>query len=325
MLDDKDRIFRNLYGQGDWGLKGARARGAWDGTKAIIDKGRDWIVAEMKASGLRGRGGAGFATGQKWSFIPKGPDVVKYLCVNADEAEPGTFSNRELLENDPHQLVEGIILSCRALYIRQAFVYIRGEFHLGAKRLQRAIDQAYAAGYLGKNILGSGTDLDLIMFRGAGAYVCGEETALLESLEGKRPMPRSRPPTAHFFPRSSGRSASSHETKNASASRWTTVGRAGVGAWLGGGRIATHGRASGPAGQPARPEPVEELVPRDRLGLALDTDGHRTAPAARREWVVRTLAQEIPPGAEEPARTVNAGLHPGPRPPGRRRAGILTV
>ena len=152
------------------------------------------IVEWVTQSGLRGRGGAGFPTGQKWSFIPKGPDVVKYMCINADESEPGTFSNRELLEEDPHQLVEGIILACRALYIKQAFIYMRGEFFLGAERVQAAIDEAYAAGYLGKNILGSGFDLDMILFRGAGAYVCGEETALLESLEGKRPMPRSRPP-----------------------------------------------------------------------------------------------------------------------------------
>lgn len=188
-------LTRNVGVADAWEMPVYEQRGGYRALrKGLTEMQPEQIVEAVTQSGLRGRGGAGFATGQKWGFIPKGPDVVKYLCVNADESEPGTFSNRELLENDPHQLLEGIILSCRALYIKLAIVYMRGEFFLGAKRMQRAIDQAYAAGYLGKNILGTGMDLDVILFRGAGAYVCGEETALLESLEGKRPMPRSRPP-----------------------------------------------------------------------------------------------------------------------------------
>jgi NADH-quinone oxidoreductase subunit F len=188
-------LTRNVGVEHSWEIDIYRRRGGYMALrKGLLEMQPEEIVDWVTRSGLRGRGGAGFGTGQKWGFLPKGPDVLKYLTVNADESEPGTFSNRELLEHDPHQLIEGIILTCRALHIKLAFIYMRGEFFLGAERTQRAIDQAYAAGLLGKNILGSGFDLDVILFRGAGAYVCGEETALLESLEGKRPMPRSRPP-----------------------------------------------------------------------------------------------------------------------------------
>jgi NADH-quinone oxidoreductase subunit F len=191
-----EKVLTRLVGvENSWDIQVYEAHGGYKALrKGLLEMQPEEIADWVSQSGLRGRGGAGFATGQKWSFIPKGPDVLKYLCVNADESEPGTFSNRELLEHDPHQLIEGIILSCRALYIRQAFIYMRGEFFLGAKRMEQALAQAYAAGYVGKDILGSGLDLDIVLFRGAGAYVCGEETALLESLEGKRPMPRSRPP-----------------------------------------------------------------------------------------------------------------------------------
>jgi NADH-quinone oxidoreductase subunit F len=188
-------LTRNVGIPDAWEIEVYTRRGGYQALrKGVLEMKPEEISDAVMQSGLRGRGGAGFSTGMKWSFIPKGPDVLKYLCVNADESEPGTFSNRELLEHDPHQLIEGIILTCRALYIKQAFIYMRGEFFLGAERMQRAIDQAYAAGYLGTNILGAGFDLEIILFRGAGAYICGEETALLESLEGKRPMPRSRPP-----------------------------------------------------------------------------------------------------------------------------------
>ena len=188
-------LTRNVGVPNSWTLDTYEERGGYRALhKGLLEMQPEQIAEAITQSGLRGRGGAGFPTGQKWSFIPKGPDVVKYLCVNADESEPGTFSNRELLEHDPHQLIEGIILSCRAIHIRQAFIYMRGEFFLGAERTQAALDEAYKAGYLGQDILGSGFNLDIILFRGAGAYVCGEETALLESLEGKRPMPRSRPP-----------------------------------------------------------------------------------------------------------------------------------
>src|ERR1700745_447098 len=151
MLADKDRIFKNLYGLHDWGLKGARARGAWDGTKAILQKGRDWIIAEVKTSGQRGRGGAGFPTGLKWSFMPKQVgDRPHYLVVNADESEPGTCKDREILRHDPHLLVEGCLIAGRAMDCRSGYIYVRGEFIRERERLQAAVDQAYAAKLIGK-------------------------------------------------------------------------------------------------------------------------------------------------------------------------------
>ena len=195
MLADKDRIFTNLYGLNDWGLKGAQARGDWDGTAAILARGRDAIVDEMKASGLRGRGGAGFPTGLKWSFMPKTSDGrPHYLVVNADESEPGTCKDRDIIRHDPHKLIEGCLIASFAMGAHAAYIYIRGEFYNEAVNLQAAIDQAYEAGLIGKNACGSGYDFDCYMHRGAGAYICGEETALLESLEGKKGMPRLKPP-----------------------------------------------------------------------------------------------------------------------------------
>src|SRR5213594_1609568 len=152
------------------------------------------VVEIVKKSGLRGRGGAGFPTGVKWGFVPKNTGKPIYLCVNADESEPGTFKDRLVIEKDPHQLLEGTIISAYALDCHRAFIYIRGEFFTGARVLEKSIAEAYAKGYLGKNILGSGYDLELVLHRGAGAYICGEETALLESLEGKRGHPRLKPP-----------------------------------------------------------------------------------------------------------------------------------
>jgi len=152
------------------------------------------LIDMVRKSGLRGRGGAGFPTGLKWGFMPRDSDVIKYVCVNADEGEPGTFKDRLLLEEDPHSVIEGTIIASYAVQAHRAFVYIRGEFFLGVKRWMKAIDDAYARGFLGKDILGSGFDLDLSVHRGAGAYICGEETALLESLEGKRGEPRLKPP-----------------------------------------------------------------------------------------------------------------------------------
>jgi len=195
MLQDKDRIFTNLYGFDDWGLDGARRRGDWDNTKALLEKGRDWIVDEVKASGLRGRGGAGFSTGLKWSFMPKVNDGrPHYLVVNADESEPGTCKDREILRNDPHKLVEGCLVAGFAMGAHAAYIYVRGEFILERKHLQAAVDQAYAAGLLGDNACGSGWKFDVHVHHGAGAYICGEETALLESLEGKKGQPRLKPP-----------------------------------------------------------------------------------------------------------------------------------
>src|SRR4030081_628049 len=187
MLDDKDRIFRNLYGFQDWGLDGARRRGAWDGTKAIIDKGRDWIINEMKASGLRGRGGAGFPTGLKWSFRPKESTDGRpsYLVVNADESEPGTCKDREIMRHDPHLLVEGCLIAGFAMDAHVGYIYVRGEFIREREHLQAAVDEAYAAKLIGKNNK-HGFDFDLYVHHGAGAYLCGEETAVVERLEGEK-------------------------------------------------------------------------------------------------------------------------------------------
>ncbi len=201
MLQDKDRIFTNLYGTGDWGLGGARRRGDWDGTKDILAKGRDGIVDEIKASGLRGRGGAGFPAGLKWSFMPKEiGSKPHFLVINADESEPGTCKDREIMRHDPHKLIEGALIAGFAMGAHTAYIYIRGEFFREAERLQAAIDQAYEAGLLGANAAGSGWDFDVHVHRGAGAYICGEETGLLESLEGKKGQPRMKPP----FPAGAG-------------------------------------------------------------------------------------------------------------------------
>ncbi len=195
MLNDRDRIFTNLYGEHDWTLKGARARGDWDGTAELIAKGREWLVEEIKASGLRGRGGAGFPTGLKWSFMPKQSDGrPAYLVVNADEGEPGTCKDRDMLRWDPHKLVEGCLLACAAMGAGAAYIYVRGEFFNEARHLQHAIDEAYEAGLIGMNACGAGIDCDMFLHRGAGAYICGEETALIESLEGKKGQPRLKPP-----------------------------------------------------------------------------------------------------------------------------------
>jgi len=195
MLKDQDRIFTNLYGQHDWRLKGARTRGDWDGTKDILAKGRDWIIEEMKNSGLRGRGGAGFPTGLKWSFMPKTEGArPHYLVVNADEGEPGTCKDRDMIRHDPHKLIEGCLIASFAMSAHACYIYIRGEFIREAENLQVAIDEAYDAGLVGKNACGSGWDFDLYVHRGAGAYICGEETALLQSLEGYKGQPRLKPP-----------------------------------------------------------------------------------------------------------------------------------
>ena len=195
MLADKDRIFTNIYGWGDAGLKGAQARGDWDNTKAILARGHDDIVEEMKASGLRGRGGAGFPTGLKWSFMPKEVGArPHYLVVNADESEPGTCKDRDIIRHEPHKLIEGCLVAGFAMRAHTAYIYIRGEFFNEGKVLQAAIDEAYDAGLLGKNAAGSGWDFDVYLQRGAGAYICGEETALIESLEGKKGQPRLKPP-----------------------------------------------------------------------------------------------------------------------------------
>jgi len=195
MLRDEDRIFTNLYGWESSELKVAKKRGDWDKTKDFIKKGRDWIIEEVKASGLRGRGGAGFPTGMKWSFMPKESDGrPHYLVVNADESEPGTCKDRDILRNEPHKLIEGCLIAGFAMGANKAFIYIRGEFFNEGSAVLKAIEEAYDSGLLGKNAAGSGWDFDIVLHRGAGAYICGEETALIESIEGKKGQPRNKPP-----------------------------------------------------------------------------------------------------------------------------------
>ncbi len=194
MLKDEDRIFTNLYGAESVSLAAAKKRGDWKDTKDFIAKGHDWVIEEVKASALRGRGGAGFGTGLKWSFMPKASPKPSYLVINADESEPGTCKDRDIIRNEPHKIVEGALLAGYAMRAVAAYIYIRGEFYNEAVALQKAIDEAYEAGLIGKNASGSGYDFDVFLHRGAGAYICGEETALLESLEGKKGQPRLKPP-----------------------------------------------------------------------------------------------------------------------------------
>jgi NADH-quinone oxidoreductase subunit F len=201
-LADKDRIFTNVYGFQPWNLKAAEARGDWDNTKDLIAWGQDKIIEEMKASGLRGRGGAGFPTGMKWSFMPKESKDGRpsFLVINADESEPGSCKDREILRHDPHKLIEGALIAGFAMRARAAYIYVRGEYIREAQVLQAAVDEAYEAGLIGKNASKSGYDFDVFVHRGAGAYICGEETAMIESLEGKKGQPRLKPP----FPAGAG-------------------------------------------------------------------------------------------------------------------------
>jgi len=195
MLSDKDRIFTNLYGFASPALAAARARGDWKDSRELMAKGRPWMVDEVKASGLRGRGGAGFSAGMKWSFMPKEVGSrPHFLLINADEGEPGTCKDREILRNEPHKLIEGALLSGFAIGAHTAYVYVRGEFYRETEALQKAVDEAYAAGLIGPDACGSGWAFDIHLHRGAGAYICGEETALIESLEGRKGQPRLKPP-----------------------------------------------------------------------------------------------------------------------------------
>ena len=202
MLADKDRIFTNLYGFQSWGLKAAKVRGDWDNTKKLLEIGADTIIDRIKASGLRGRGGAGFPTGTKWGFMPKEPrpDRPNFLVINADESEPGSCKDREIMRHDPHKLLEGALVAGFAMRARAAYIYIRGEYIREAEVMFAAVKEAYDAGLLGKNACKSGYDFDVFVHRGAGAYICGEETAMLESLEGKKGQPRLKPP----FPAGAG-------------------------------------------------------------------------------------------------------------------------
>lgn len=274
MLADKDRIFTNLYGQHDPMLAGARARGVWDCTKAMIELGRDEILTRVKTSNLRGRGGAGFPTGLKWSFMPKeNTGKPHYLVVNADESEPGTCKDREILRNDPHRLLEGMLIAGFAMGANTGYIYIRGEFYNEASNIQKAIDEAYEAGLIGKNACKSGWDFDIHLHRGAGAYICGEETALLESLEGKKGQPRLKPP----FPAACGLYGCPTTVNNVeTVAVVPEILRRGVDWWLGLGPANNHGTKifsiSGNVNTPCNVEeemgiPLRELIEKHAGGI----------------------------------------------------------
>tara|TARA_B110001452_G_scaffold204350_1_gene174317 strand:- start:594 stop:1865 length:1272 start_codon:yes stop_codon:yes gene_type:complete len=200
MLNKEDKIFTNLHGFEDPFLLGALERGIWSNTKEILKKEPNEIIELVKSSQLRGRGGAGFSTGLKWSFMPKDTGKQHYLVVNADESEPGTCKDREMIRNDPHMLIEGCLIASYAIQATKCYIYIRGEYFFEYEQLEKAIKEAYDKNLVGKNACGSDFDFDIYVHRGAGAYICGEETALLESLEGKKGQPRLKPP----FPAGAG-------------------------------------------------------------------------------------------------------------------------
>ena len=194
-------LMEHVDAESSWTLDFYRKKGGYEGLKKALELEPDALIELVKSSGLRGRGGAGFSTGMKWSFVPKKTDKPKYLALNADESEPGTFKDRKVIERWPHSIIEGALIACWAVGIKTCYIYIRGEMHLGAKRLKEACDEAYKAGLLGKNILKKkGFDVDITVHRGAGAYICGEETGMLSSLEGGRGYPKLKPP----FPAVSG-------------------------------------------------------------------------------------------------------------------------
>ncbi|MCF3642034.1 NADH-quinone oxidoreductase subunit NuoF [Rhizobium sp. TRM95111] len=258
MLKDQDRIFTNIYGLKDKSLKGAMARGHWDGTKELLEKGRDWIINEVKASGLRGRGGAGFPTGLKWSFMPKESDGrPHYLVVNADESEPGTCKDRDIMRHDPHTLIEGCVIASFAMAANTAYIYVRGEFIREREALQAAIDECYDYGLLGKNNK-LGYDIDIVVHHGAGAYICGEETALLESLEGKKGQPRLKPP----FPANMGLYGCPTTVNNVESIAVTpTILRRGAAWYTGFGRPNNHGtKLYSISGHVNRPCTVEDAM-----------------------------------------------------------------
>ena len=276
MLDDKDRIFTNLYGWEPHTLEYAKKRGDWDGTAELIKKGKPWIIDEMKKSGLRGRGGAGFPTGLKWSFMPDPEKTQKphYLVINADESEPGTCKDRDIMRNDPHKLLEGALLAGFAMGAHAAYIYIRGEFYNEGSTLVEAINEAYDAGLLGKNAAGTGWDFDVILHRGAGAYICGEETALLNSLEGRKGEPRNKPP----FPAMAGLYACPTTVNNVETIAVTpTILRRGGGWFAGFGKDEKNTGTklfciSGHVNQPCNVEeamgiPMKELIEKHAGGV----------------------------------------------------------
>ncbi len=292
MLEDKDRIFTNLYGLHDWRLEGAKQRGAWNGTADIIRMGPDWIVQQMKDSGLRGRGGAGFPTGLKWSFMPKEiGERPHYLVVNADESEPGTCKDRDILRHDPHLLIEGCLIASYAMNANACYIYLRGEFVDEREHLQAAVNEAYAAGLIGKNACGSGWDFDLYVHHGAGAYICGEETALLESLEGKKGQPRLKPP----FPAGAGLYGCPTTVNNVeSIAVAPTIIRRGAGWFKGFGRENNAGtKVFCISGHVMRPCNVEEA-----MSIPLKTLIERHCGGVRGGW--DNLKAIIPGGSSVP-------------------------
>ena len=292
MLQDKDRVFTNLYGQDDWGLEGARRRGIWSNTKALLALGRDGLVERVKESDLRGRGGAGFSTGLKWSFMPKDRgDSPVYLVVNADESEPGTCKDREILRNDPHRLLEGCLVAGFAMGATACYIYIRGEFFFEGGRVQAAIEQARDAGLLGKNACGSGYDYHVHLHRGAGAYICGEETALIESLEGKKGQPRLKPP----FPAAVGLYGCPTTVNNVETiSVVPEILRRGVSWWLALGRPKNTGtKIFSISGHVEKPCNVEE-----EMGIPLKELIERHCGGVRGGW--DNLLAVIPGGSSVP-------------------------
>ena len=290
MLDDKDRIFTNVYGYQDWRLQAARSRGAWDGTKALIEKGHDDIINEVKASGLRGRGGAGFPTGLKWSFMPKSDPRPSYLVVNADESEPGSCKDREIMRHEPHLFIEGCLVAAYAMRAHVCYIYVRGEFFRERERLQAAIDEAYAAKLIGKGNV-HGWDFECYVHHGAGAYICGEETALLESLEGKKGQPRLKPP----FPANSGLYGAPTTVNNVeSIAVAPTILRRGAGWFSGIGKPNNTGtKLFQISGHVERPCVVE-----DAMGVPLRELIERHAGGVRGGW--DNLLAVIPGGSSMP-------------------------
>ena len=292
MLADTDRIFTNIYGMYDRSLAGARKRGLWDDTAGIIGRGRDKIIEEMKASGLRGRGGAGFPTGLKWSFMPKGSDGrPHYLVVNADESEPATCKDREIMRHDPHTLIEGCLVAGFAMGAHAAYIYIRGEYIRERESLQIAIDECYDAGLLGPDAAGSGWAFDVYVHHGAGAYICGEETALLESLEGRKGMPRLKPP----FPANTGLYGCPTTVNNVeSIAVAPTILRRGAGWFAGIGRPNNVGtKLFGLTGHVNRPCVVEEA-----MGIPMRELIEKHGGGIRGGW--KNLKAIIPGGASCP-------------------------